>query len=158
MSEARQSYSPLLALIVGVVVLALGTGGVLGYRAWRKAQQAAQLATTRQDAEAAIAERVGIRVTRVVVTADGGLVDLRYQVLDPDKASFLFEDLSVVPKLIAEDGTLVSLNSNPHRHSVQAGITYFLLYRNVGGSVKPGSQVTILIGDDLRLPGFTVEK
>jgi hypothetical protein len=66
--------------------------------------------------------------------------------------------LDVVPKLIADNGEVIHLESLPHRHDVYAGLAYFILYRNSKDSVKPGSQVTVVVGDDLRLENVAVAK
>ncbi|MBI5566323.1 MAG: hypothetical protein HY870_15600, partial [Chloroflexi bacterium] len=53
-------------------------------------------------ATAALEERWGIRIVRTTVTADGGLIDLRYQVIDPTRALGMLDDLARMPKLIHE--------------------------------------------------------
>ncbi len=158
MSEKNNPRSFLVPVLIGVLVLVLGVAGVFGYRAWRQAQEAARIAAAQEDVAAAIAEKLGIRVMKIIVTADGGLIDFRYQVLDPNKAALLFEEISVVPKMVAENGTIISLSDNPHAHNFQPGLTYFVLYRNVGDSIRPGSEVTVLIGDEFRLEHVAVEK
>jgi hypothetical protein len=156
----QQSSSRIKWVIVLSVtmVLALAFGGGFAYRAIARSRQTTQNTEKQQKMVAAIADRLGIRITKVVVTADGGLVDLRYQVIDPDKAVFLFDNLDVVPKMVAENGEVISLESLPHRHDVYAGLAYFILYRNSKNSVKPGSQVTVVVGDDLRLEHVAVAK
>jgi hypothetical protein len=139
-------------------VLFLALGGGFAYRAIARSRQVTQEAEKQQKTIDAIADRLGIRITKVVVTADGGLVDLRYQVIDPDKAVFLFDNLDVVPKVIAENGEVIHLESLPHRHDVYPGLAYFILYRNSKNSVQPGSQVTVVVGDDLRLDNVAVAK
>jgi len=132
-----------LALIVAAVVL--------GYRWWlsnQEASKAAALAARQKAAEQAMADFAGIRVTKVIVTADGGLVDLRYQVIDPDKADFLFTDLDFVPKLVpAGTDKVISLTDVPHKHGLQSGLQYFIIYRNVDGLVTPCGYVDLMIGD-----------
>lgn len=156
---APRSRLPYLAF--AVLALALIAGGAWIYNTVMErqaVQQAADIAAAQAETAAAIADRLGISVESVRVTADGGLVDFRYRVIDPDKAIFIFQDLDVVPQIIAEDGTVIALASLPHRHGMTAGITYFILYRNVSGAVKPGSEVTIKVGEDLRLEHIQVPK
>ena len=51
--------------------------------------------------------RSGVQIVRVAVTGSGGLVDLRYQVLDPDAAASL-HDAATPPQLVDErTGVLV---------------------------------------------------
>jgi hypothetical protein len=161
MSNNKTQRPMVIVTIVTVLVLALTAGSFFIQRAWaarKQSQKAEQLAALQQKEADAIADKLGIRITQVAVTADGGLIDLRYQVIDPDKAIFLFQDLTVVPKMIAKDGTTIELASVPHRHDVTAGLTYFILYRNVENSIQPGSNVTISVGDDLHLDEFAVAK
>ena len=91
----------------------------------------------------------GIRVTQIGVTADGGMVDFRYIVLDPDKALAMQQDVNKLPVMIAEDsGTLVNSTAlMTAKHTLSPGGTYFLLYRNTKGAIKPGTPVTVKFGD-----------
>jgi hypothetical protein len=99
---------------------------------------------------AAIEAKWGIRPTLIAYTADGGLVDFRYIVLDPDKVAALMSDVQNLPVLRAEDsGTLVNSTAAMagDRHTFAAGQTYFMLYRNASGAIRTGTPVTILFGD-----------
>lgn len=90
--------------------------------------------------------RTGIRVVRVTVTGGGGIVDLRYLVVDPDRALAVHD---TPPKLIDEDsGTVVDLPFMGHLHGGEPefGLTYPLLFVNGGGAVRPGDQVTVVVG------------
>ena len=97
----------------------------------------------------AIEAQWGIRVTQIGVTADGGMIDFRYIVLDPDKALAMQQDVNKLPVMIAEDsGTLVNSTAlMTAKHTLNPGGTYFLLYRNTKGAIKPGTSVTIKLGD-----------
>lgn len=96
-----------------------------------------------------IEERLGIRVTQVAMSADNGLIDFRYQVLDPDKAGQIMEIPEKHPVLIPE-GSQVPIKYSlymPHHEKIVAGHTYYLLYYNTGGVMKEGGYVTIVFGD-----------
>jgi hypothetical protein len=107
-----------------------------------------------------IEERYGVRVSQLSVTADGGMLDFRYLVLDPNKAIELADNPSQVlngtsaplVRLIAEDdGTqLQATLPMPHKDALIVGRSYFVLFGNNHGAVKSGRPVTIVIGD-LRL-------
>ncbi|GIG21334.1 hypothetical protein Cch01nite_20580 [Cellulomonas chitinilytica] len=91
----------------------------------------------------------GVRVTQVVVTGGGGLVDLRYQVVDPDTANAL-HDPATPPALVDEDtGLVVHDLFMHHAHSgpFHAGVTYYLVFDNPNGWIHPGSVVSVLLGD-----------
>ena len=96
-----------------------------------------------------IEQQWGVRVTQIGVTADGGMVDFRYIVLDPDKALAMQQDVNKLPVLVAEDSStlLNSAAAMTAKHNLNPGTTYFLLYRNTGGAIKPGTPVTVKFGD-----------
>jgi len=138
------------ALPVSLAALILAAA-VLGFRTWQTARQAAaeaRIAAMQAEAIAAIQDRWGIRIERVVATADGGLVDLRYTVTDPDKAVFILDDVANMPRLTTEDSNVeIAINNLPHKHNQEFGQMYFVIYRNVAGAVKPGGLVTVKVGD-----------
>jgi hypothetical protein len=98
---------------------------------------------------AGLVERSGVKITRVVITGDGGLVDLRYQVIDAGKANVL-HDKNTPPALVDEQSGLVvnqlfmdHAHTGPHK----AGETYYLVFNNPGNWVHHGSKVTVLLGN-----------
>lgn len=137
----RPSRTMVATLLVAAVLLAAVVAGVL-----RPAPTGGEAIAT----NAAIEARWGVRPTLIASTADGGLVDFRYIVLDPDKVSALMSDVQNLPVLRAEDsGTLVNSTATMagDRHTFNAGGTYFMLYRNTNGAIRPGTPVTIQFGD-----------
>jgi len=105
-----------------------------------------------------IEEKYGVRVTLVGLSADNGLLDFRYQVLDPSKADQIMAEEENIPYLLPENGKgeiRVSLYM-PHHEKIVAGRTYYLLFYNSGGIVKAGEYVTVVIGD-LRLEHIPVQ-
>lgn len=97
----------------------------------------------------AIEARWGVRVTQIGVTADGGLVDFRFVVLNADKALDMMLNVNNLPVLVDEDSgtTITSTVPMGDDHNLHVGQTYFLLYRNAVGAIKPGSQVTVKFGN-----------
>ncbi|MEO8108294.1 MAG: hypothetical protein ABI720_13375, partial [Actinomycetes bacterium] len=97
-----------------------------------------------------LAAKYGIDVTLIGVTAAGGMIDFRYQVVDPDKADPVVHDLDLFPKLIVEDtGATLILRSLPHSHNqkLELGGNYFFLMPNAQNAITAGSAVTLVIGD-----------
>jgi hypothetical protein len=97
----------------------------------------------------AIEAKWGIRVSQVAVTADGGLVDFRFIVLDPDKASEMMSNVDNLP-VLRPDGATGIINSAAQmggHPSLRPGQTYFLLYRNAAGAIRPGTSLSVLFGD-----------
>lgn len=134
---------PVLAL-AAVLVLSLAIWTIL-------AQVRATLAQQGQvKAIAAFEEETGIRILRIVRTAGGGVIDLQYQVVDPDKALIIHDD-EKPPMMLDEKSNL--LLANPfHEHAdreLHTAVTYHTLIMNGGGLLKPGSKVTLRVGDAL---------
>ena len=101
----------------------------------------------------AVEQTWGVHVTAVNVTADGGLIDLRLVVLDATKAAALMADRQVAPRIVVEDsGRLTLFPAMTVHRRMQVGRTYFLLYRNTGGVVRAGHELTIAVGR-LRING-----
>lgn len=127
-------------------VAILVTVGLLGaLLAWRLMVAPASGSAVEMSA---IEQAWGVRLTQIGVTADGGLVDVRYQVVDADKALTFLDDPANMPILIAEDtnATVRSTAMLHSTHEVQAGRTYFVLYRNTGGVIHSGGLVTVAFG------------
>lgn len=98
---------------------------------------------------AGLADRLGVRITHLAVTGGGGLVDLRFQVVDPDKALALHDDANP-PALVDEaTGVVVSDLFMGHAHSgdFKAGVTYYLIFENPGNIVQRGGVVGVLLGN-----------
>ncbi len=135
-------------VLVGLVVLLL-VGG-LAARAWWPHQKADVRAGTTLVSAEGMAARTGINVSLIAVTAAGGLIEFRYQVVDPDKAERMLHDPAQLPVLVVEDtGATLAIRSTPHRHArnLELGGTYFFLIANAHNAVRPGSPVTLVMGD-----------
>jgi hypothetical protein len=98
--------------------------------------------------------RYGITIEALRPTAAGHMLDLRYRVLDSDKAGELLTR-GVKPRLIHEErgltlgtpsfakvGALRQTGAAP-----EAGRVYFVLFSNPGQRVAPGDAVSLAIGD-----------
>ncbi|MFQ5577406.1 MAG: hypothetical protein ACE5G8_10520 [Anaerolineae bacterium] len=132
-----------------------------GLAAWMAVSQFTAPAVTAPDshamAQAAFEAETGIRVMRVVIVGGGGIVDLQYQVLDPDKSLAIHDDDN--PPTLVDDasGNVVAVPF--HEHSFQdlhTAITYHELLMNGGGLLEPGSEVTLTLGSS-RLEGIVVQ-
>lgn len=99
--------------------------------------------------DAELADKVGVRIVQVAVTGGGGLIDLRYQVVDPDKAVVVHDDAT--PPVIVDDvsGVVADqlLMGHSHTGSFNAGQIYYLIFENPGNLVQRGSTVSVLLGD-----------
>ena len=117
-------------------------------------------AAARQAVDRAWIPSWGIRFTVVQLLADNGLVELRYQVLDNNKANRLHSDntsLTNLPTIYVEgiDKTVKSNSLLFHIHheweSGSDGRSYSIVYGNAGGVIYPRALVTISLPDGLKL-------
>jgi hypothetical protein len=96
-----------------------------------------------------LAARTGVKIKWVAVTGGGGLLDLRYQVVDAELANAL-HDPANPPALVDESTGLVIrslLMDHAHSGAFKTGVTYPLVFEDPGNWVHTGSKVTVLLGD-----------
>lgn len=105
-----------------------------------------------------VESKSGIRVTRVSLAADGGLIDVRYIVLKPSQAT-QWTGNTEKPPVIASERTSDKLDrvaAMREGHDLRAGQTYYLIYLNKGGTLHRGDKIDLEIaGTALR--GVPVE-
>jgi hypothetical protein len=145
-ARAARRATPLVLPAVVVLVALLAAPALWTVAAGRVSGGTAAGEPTRLS-RSAFEEQTGIRVVRVAVTGGGGLVDLRYQVIDTDKAEVVHSDL---PKLIDErTGQTIDALFMGHSHGSdpKAGYTYPLLFVNRQGLVERGGAVSVVVGD-----------
>lgn len=131
---------------IGVVaMLLLGAGAARAW--WPEAKADVRAGTTLVTAEG-MAARYGIDVNLIGVTAAGGLIEFRYQVVDPDKADQMMQDATLLPIVVVEDTGATMVIPRPH-HAVdpQLGATYFFLFANAHNAIHAGSRLTLVMGD-----------
>jgi len=93
--------------------------------------------------------RMGVRIVQVASTGGGGLLDLRFQVVDAARAAAV-HDRAKPPALISEEnGVVVSdlLMGHQHKGALKAGHVYYLIFENPGNLVRRDSRVTVLLGN-----------
>lgn len=134
------------------LALALGLLLVLGasLAAWRiRAGMSTEWVPGTMPASPEIEEKFGVRFTFLAVTADGGMVELRYRVVDEGKAANFGHYSETAPMIIAEDtGKVVDVTiMGLHNHRVEPGRMYYVLYRNTENALATGRPATIAIGD-----------
>jgi hypothetical protein len=133
-----------------VVLVLLLLMGALATRAWLPGQKADIRDGTTLVSTEGMAARYGIDVNLIGVTAAGGLIEFRYQVVDPDKADPIIHDADLSPIMVVEDtGVTLVLRPPAHHHNtqLQLGATYFFLIANAHTAIHEGSLVTLVIGD-----------
>ncbi len=136
--------------VAGAAVWAAALLLTTGAGAGRAAEPASPPAFAGAVPEGALEAIHGVRLDQVAVTAGGGLVDLRFTVLDPVKARPLLGGHGGLPRLIVE-GSGVELQAP--RHGAMRGVRLqkdaasFLLYPNTRNAVRPGTRVAVAFGD-----------
>ena len=159
---AEQSTGPRNAAqwIVRGVVIVLGLSclfvAILYSRGWRPSADDATLpprpasGTSTMPTSAAIESTYGLRFTGVDVTAGGGMIQIRFQVLDSDKTEAV-HGTDLTPYIVDGDGhKFADPGMAGHSHVGKrqaAGTTDYILLANASGRVKAGSVVTIKVGD-----------
>ncbi len=130
----------LAALLLVIVLISL-----LGYRAWQRGSTPKATLITAGELQ----ERYGVHLYLLGVTAAGGLVDLRLNVEDGQKAGLLLAEKSAFPVLVVADGTVLQVpeESQSLEGVVEDGGHLFLMFPNAQNRVKPGTPVSIRFGD-----------
>ncbi|MER7072967.1 hypothetical protein [Terrabacter sp. NPDC000476] len=127
-----------LAVLAVLVVAALALVGARSLRGGGDGERAVPQSTEMETT-------LGVRFSRVAVVGDGGLVTLSYVVLDLDKASRFQADTKHPPLLRSEAraGSTQRVSIMRQGHINRAGATYYFVYQNTGGALRPGEDVTI---------------
>jgi hypothetical protein len=92
--------------------------------------------------------RSGVRISQLALTGAGGLIDLRFQVVDPNRAASVHSPAT--PPMLVDERTGVVVNElfmgHQHRSGMKAGQSYYLIFVNPGNLVERGSRVTVQLG------------
>lgn len=101
----------------------------------------------------ALRDRWGVEPTLLALSAAGSMIDLRYRVIDAEKARPLL-DRSVKPVLIDEASGARLIVPEPPKVGMlrsssppREGLVHFVLFANPGKLLKAGASVTVEIGD-----------
>ncbi len=139
--RARRWWAALVA--VAVLATAAGTYAVVGRGGGRDAGPLPVGAVS----ERVMEERYGVRIDLVGLAALGGLIELRFTVVDKDKAIGLFHDAAMKPDIVVEkSGTVLHPPSGmAHKLTLLNGASYFMLFTNVGDAVHEGDLVSIAV-------------
>lgn len=134
-----------LLILAGLALVAGLAGWIAKANADADARHGQELRVQQQ---ASFEDITGIRVVRVALSAGGGIVDLRYQVLDPDKALAIHDD-EAPPRLIDEKtAEVVAIPFHDHAtRELHTAVTYREMFMNGGGALDRGDRVTIEVGE-----------
>jgi hypothetical protein len=107
-------------------------------------------------------EKLGIRILGIREAASGNMLDLRYRVLDPDKATALTRKGTEIYLLDPESGARLSVprtKLGPMRQTAVKPVperNYFIFFGNADKRIKTGDRVTLVI-DGKGIENLTVE-
>ena len=133
----------LFVLVAAIATVILVTLSVVPARVERSELSGEEPVLVRVVTPAEFAEHNGIEVLMLGVTAEGGLIDMRFRVTDAEKAAFLLEEANR-PQLIVEDsGTVLTRHIRPEYKALENGRVYYLLFANAQSAILPGSLVTV---------------
>jgi hypothetical protein len=149
-AEGRRRSRTDRALLIGSVVLAAAASVPLlvSELPWSESHARAAPAFPLVS-PAGLVERSGVRVVRVAVSGDGGLVDLRYRVLDSERAEAVHNPATPALLIDERTGGVINRPLMGHIHSgrPKVGLTYYLIYENPGHLLRRGERVTVQLGN-----------
>lgn len=101
-----------------------------------------------------LAERTGIEIEGVRLSAAGYMLDFRYRVVDAEKAAAIVRP-GIKPYLVVEaNGSRLETPAPPKigplrqtRSRIIENRQYFVFFANPGRMVKAGEEVTVVLGD-----------
>ena len=109
-----------------------------------------------------IAEKWGIEIIGIRLTAGDQMFDFRYRVIDPEKASSLLQRQTksyLIDQATGRKLTVPKTKLGPLRQTSVKPLPnriYFILFANPNRSVKLGTKVTLVLGD-LKIEDLVVE-
>ncbi len=132
------------ALPVVLVLLAVA----LVWSVLARGSSAAAARGYRVPQDAKVESTLGVRFSQAAVVADGGIVELRYVVLDPQKASRFQNDVHHPPVLRSErrGGSVYRTALMKQGHDLRPGQTYYVLYLNNHAAIRSGESMEIDAG------------
>lgn len=98
-------------------------------------------------------KELGIQVLGIRETAAGYMLDLRYRVIDPERAASLLTKTSRPYLLHQKTGVRLVVPNTPKVGPLKSASNpeknrnYFIMFGNPGKLVKSGDRVTVIIGD-----------
>lgn len=136
----------LLGVVAGAAVAIGAIALVSGHDAAKQGPQPLPKAVS----AAGLLEATGARIVRVTKAGDGGLIDVRYQIVDAEKAVAL-HNVKQPPALVDENsgqvisGQIMGMN-HAHAGTFHNGEIYFFEFEDPSGLVAPGDQVSVVLG------------
>lgn len=98
---------------------------------------------------AALERATGVQFSRVAVVGDGGLVMVEYVVQDVEKATAFQADRANVPTIASQSREAATNRVSIMKpgHLIRPGQTFYFVYQNTRGALRPGERATITYRD-----------
>lgn len=142
--------SPWNKLLNNMVVIVISLLAItFGYNVFRAHQSGYLPEGTTVISQATLEQKYGLRVNLVAVTAAGGLVDVRFRIIDGDKAKALLGDPKNFPTLMAGSGVILRASQEFAKQEIKfdKDSNLFIIFSNPQSLVRPGTSVSILFGN-----------
>jgi hypothetical protein len=104
----------------------------------------------------AIAEKWGVELVSLRLTAAGYMIDFRFRVLDVEKSKAFF-DSRIKPQLVVEKSNaklpvpiaakVGAFRTTNRGRNIKPDKTYYIVFANPDAHVKSGETVTMVVGD-----------
>jgi hypothetical protein len=144
------SLSKLAAIVVALIVLIV-LGIIYGFNVFRAARTISPQTEITSITQNAFEEKSGLRVQLLAVTAAGGLVDLRLQIVDAEKAKAFLDNHANFPALHVGDDVVLQTSEEAVAAAqdiqIENGKSIFIMFPNTGNVIKPGDPVKIIFGN-----------
>jgi len=157
-SEAHVA-SPVLGrvlLAIGVLLATVG-GWSVSSRLFADDSTPSGLGPMESIDQSAFAGDTGIWIEHVSLIGGGGLIEIRFRVLDVDKSEIVHDTVNP-PRIVGPDGFEIRYQRHEHSHSDdnRLGGTYQEQLVNLGSKIRRGDRVTVRVGT-FELKGVTVQ-
>jgi len=139
------SGKPVIIAVLFVIMVVLVLYDYNTFKAFQSASPQMRNPTITQNE---LEEKYGLRIQLLAVTAAGGLVDLRLQIVDAEKAKVFLSDHTNTPGLRVQDIVLRTSESAAAQDiQFEDGKSIFIMYPNTGNVLKSGDPVNIVFGN-----------
>lgn len=143
-------------LVVGLLLAAVG-GWSVAHRLAPSDHTPAGLGPMESIDQSAFAASTGLWIEHVNLVGGGGIIQIRYRVLDVDKSQIVHDTVNV-PRIVTADGFEISFQRHEHSHErdTRLGSTDSEQLVNIGSAVQRGDKITVIMGLE-ELPGVIVQ-
>ena len=149
--QARSNISLGKSAVIAVTLIILIVLGIYEFNAFQAARATSPQTEFTSITQNAFEEMSGLHIQLLAVTAAGGMVDLRLQIVDAEKAKAFLDDHANYPALRVGDDVVLRTSEEAVAAAqdiqIENGKSIFIMFPNTGSILKPGDPVNIIFGD-----------